>query len=162
MNPAKSVLGLRPMRWWDIDTVHDIEERAFAETAWSSETFWSELAGVPQTRQYVVAVDGEQIVGYAGLMAVGPEADVQTLAVASEYQRQGVGAQLLESLIDEAKRRGCSHITLEVAATSEPAQRLYLRRGFEVVARRSGYYGPGVDALIMRLRPRNEPEELVP
>ena len=152
-------LGLRPMRWWDVDAVQDIEERAFAETAWSSETFWSELAGVPLTRYYVVAVSSERIVGYAGLMAVGPEADVQTLAVASDARRQGVGSQLLESLIDEARHRGCSRLSLEVAATSELAQRLYLRRGFEVVARRSGYYGPRVDALIMRLRLRNEPEE---
>jgi ribosomal-protein-alanine N-acetyltransferase len=147
------------MRWWDIDSAHRVEERAFAETAWSPETFWSELAGVPQTRHYVVAAIGGQIVGYAGVMAVGPEADVQTLAVTSEYQRQGVGTQLLETLIDEATLRGCSRLTLEVAATSASAQRLYLRRGFEVIARRSGYYGPGADALIMRLRLRSDQRE---
>jgi ribosomal-protein-alanine N-acetyltransferase len=145
-------LVLRPMRWWDIDSVHGLEERAFAETAWSPETFWSELAGVPDTRHYVVATSGEGIIGYAGLMAVGPEADVQTLAVASDHRRQGVGTQLLDALIDEAKHRGCSRLTLEVAAASEPAKGLYLRRGFEVISRRSGYYGPGADAVIMRLR----------
>lgn len=153
---------LRPMRWWDIDAVHALEERAFMETAWSPETFWSELAGVPESRLYVVAACGERIVGYAGLMAVGSDADVQTLTVAAENQRQGVGAQLLASLIDEAKRRGCSRLTLEVAALNEPAQRLYLRQGFEVIARRSGYYGEGADAMIMRLRLLAEPGHLAP
>ncbi|MCZ3388750.1 MAG: ribosomal protein S18-alanine N-acetyltransferase [Actinomycetia bacterium] len=162
MNVTRTDRLLRRMRWWDIDAVHALEERVFAETAWSRETFWSELAGVPQTRHYVVVASGEPIVGYAGLMAIGPDADVQTLAVASDYQRQGVGAQLLDSLIDEAKLRCCSRLTLEVAAASEPARRLYLRRGFEVIARRSGYYGPGADALIMRLRVRSEPEESAP
>ncbi len=153
---------LRPMRWWDIDAVHALEEQAFTETAWSPETFWSELAGVPESRLYVVAASGERIVGYAGLMAVGSDADVQTLTVAAENQRQGVGAQLLASLIDEAKCRGCSRLTLEVAASNEPAQRLYLRQGFEVIARRSGYYGEGADAMIMRLRLLAEPGQLAP
>ncbi len=149
------------MRWWDVEQVHAIEEDAFPETAWSVEVFWSELAGVPATRHYVVADSGGQVVGFAGLMSIGSEADVQTLAVAAEHRCQGVGAKLLDALLDNAEHRGCSRVTLEVAATSEAAQRLYLLRGFEVIARRSGYYGPGADALIMRLplRRSDQPEE---
>jgi ribosomal-protein-alanine N-acetyltransferase len=157
---------VRQMRWWDIEHVHVLEEQAFPETSWSAETFWSELAGVPAARHYVVAEIGHQVVGYAGLMTFGAEADIQTLAVAAESQRQGVGSRLLDVLLAEAQGRGCSRVTLEVSAVSEPAQRLYLRRGFEVIARRSGYYGPGADALIMRLRLRlrrsDEPEESAP
>lgn len=145
---------VREMRWPDIDQTHRIEVRAFPQTAWSVETFWSELAGVPATRHYVVAETSSNVVGYAGLMAVGADADVQTLAVAPEFLRRGVGGRLLHALVDEAQRRACSRITLEVAATSEPAQQLYLHHGFEVIARRSGYYGPGADALIMRRRLR--------
>ncbi|MCZ3386871.1 MAG: ribosomal protein S18-alanine N-acetyltransferase [Actinomycetia bacterium] len=148
------------MRWWDVGQVHDVEARAFPKTAWSAETFWSELAGVPATRHYVVAETNGQIVGFAGLMAIGADADVQTLAVDAVGQRQGVGRRLLDALLGEADLRGCTRVTLEVAATSEAAQRLYLRRGFAVIARRSSYYGPGADALIMRirLRPDSEPE----
>ncbi len=152
---------VRQMRWWDIEHVHVLEEQAFPETSWSAETFWSELAGVPAARHYVVAEIGHHVVGYAGLMTFGAEADIQTLAVAAESQRQGVGAGLLDVLLAEAQRRGGSRVTLEVSASRVMAQRLYLRRGFEVIARRSGYYGPGADALIMRLRLRrsDEPEE---
>lgn len=147
-----TALTVRPMRWWDIASVHAIEELAFPDTAWSAETFWSELAGVPATRHYLVAELGMQIVGYSGLMAVGSEADVQTIAVAPDARRRGVGTMLLDALLDEAVRRGCSQVTLEVAASSEDARRLYAGRGFEVVAHRSGYYGPGADAIVMRLR----------
>lgn len=162
--PTTPAVVVRRMRWWDIEHVHLLETRSFPETPWSAESFWSELAGVPAVRHYVVAETHSQIVGYAGLMAIGAEADVQTLAVAAGSRRQGIGARLLDALLAEAARRRCSRVTLEVSAGSEPAQRLYLRRGFEVIARRSSYYGPGVDALIMRrrLEPAGGPEELLP
>jgi ribosomal-protein-alanine N-acetyltransferase len=140
------------MRWWDVVAVHAIEEQAFPDTAWSVEAFWSELAGVPATRHYLVAERGTQIVGYAGLMAVGSEADVQTVAVAPDARRHGIGTLLLDALLDEAGRRGCSRVTLEVAAAGEDARRLYASRGFEAIAQRTGYYGPGADAVVMRLR----------
>ncbi len=140
------------MRWWDIARVHAVEVGAFPGTAWSVETFWSELARVPETRAYVVAHSGDRVAGYAGLMAIGPDADVQTIAVAPAFRRCGLGSRLLDDLLLEAARRGCSRVTLEVAASNEDAQRLYRRRGFSVLSRRSGYYGPGADALIMRLR----------
>ncbi len=151
---------LRQMHWWDIEQVHELETSVFPDVPWSAETFWSELAGVPAARYYLVAESHGQVVGYAGLMAIGDEADVQTLAVAKGRQGHGLGALLLDALLTEATRRGCTRITLEVSAQSDSAQRLYQRQGFKVIARRSNYYGPGVDALIMRRRlgPRPTPE----
>ena len=143
---------LRPMRWWDIPAVHALEQRAFPESAWSQETFWAELSGVPDTRYYLVATRDESVVGYAGLMAVRHEADVQTLAVAPSVRGTGQGARLLDALLDEARRRHCSRISLEVSSAANAARHLYLTRGFEVVGRRSGYYGNGLDALVMQRR----------
>ena len=40
----------------------------------------------------------------------------------------------------------------EVAADNEAAQSLYTRKGFRSLARRTGYYGPGQDAVVMRRR----------
>jgi ribosomal-protein-alanine N-acetyltransferase len=141
---------IHAMRWWDIPGVHAIDTNAFPRTAWTVEMFWSELAGVPETRWYVIAENEDGIVGYAGLMAVGPDADVQTLAVAPSARHSGLGRRLLEELIDEAARRGSTRIFLEVAADNEAAQRLYLHNGFEVTARRRDYYAPGLDAVMMR------------
>jgi len=138
------------MRWWDVAAVHEIESRVFPNSAWSLELFWSELAGVPETRCYVVAEDHGTIVGYAGLMAVAPDADVQTIAVAAPSQRQGVGQLLLSELLGEAERRGSTRIFLEVAADNSSAQQLYTRNGFEVASRRRNYYAPGRDAVVMQ------------
>jgi ribosomal-protein-alanine N-acetyltransferase len=145
------VIDVRPMRWPDIERVHRIELECFPDTAWSKEAFWAELARSPHTRAYWVAEHGDELVGYVGLMAVPPDADIQTLAVDGSHRRRGVGSRLLAAAVAEAEHRGCGSLMLEVAASNTAAQRLYERRGFEPLARRSSYYGPGRDALVMRM-----------
>jgi ribosomal-protein-alanine N-acetyltransferase len=143
---------LRPMRWWDLEVAVALERGLFADP-WSPETFWSELAGVPDSRQYLVAEDGDQVVGYAGLFATRHQADVQTIAVAPAQQGSGLGGVLLEALIAEASRRGCAEVLLEVRVDNMAARRLYERFGFEQISVRRGYYQPGgVDGLVLRLR----------
>ena len=155
MNAAPPVT-LRRMRWWDVEALLPLEAELFGGLAWSAETFWSELAA--PGRWYVVAVDGEGaesvLLGYAGLAASGPEADVQTIAVSRPAQGRGVGAALLDGIVGEAAARGSSSLLLEVRADNEPAIALYTGHGFERIAVRRGYYQPGnIDAHIMRLRP---------
>jgi ribosomal-protein-alanine N-acetyltransferase len=151
-------VALRPMRWWDIEAILPLERELFRYDPWSAEQFWSELAGVPATRWYVVAEDAGEVVGYAGLATAGEEADVQTLAVCRSRQRTGVGSALLDALLAEAARRGCRRVFLEVRADNAAAIALYERRGFERVALRRAYYADGADALVMRGRiPPREP-----
>jgi len=142
---------LRPMRWWDVAAAAEIERAVFA-APWSEAGFWSELAGVPQRRYYVVATDASGIVGYAGLSVVGRDGDVQTIAVRADRQGCGLGGELLGELLDEARRRHCSQVLLEVAVDNRSATALYAGRGFERLSVRRGYYGPGRDAVVMRLR----------
>jgi len=146
------------MRWWDLPAVLELEHELFGPSAWTAEIFWSELAH-PETRWYVVAVGDNdagapELIGYAGLLVPGSEADVQTVAVAPGAQRRGVGAILVESLIEQARRRGAGALLLEVRADNQPAIRLYQAHGFEQIAIRRRYYQPeDVDASVMRLRP---------
>jgi ribosomal-protein-alanine N-acetyltransferase len=141
------------MRWWDIEALMPLEQELFGDTAWTAEMFWSELAH-PETRWYVVAEDESQALGYAGLLAPGLEADVQTVAVAPSAQGRGVGRMLLDALVEQAQERAATSLLLEVRADNERAIDLYARRGFERIAIRQRYYQPGdIDAWIMRLRP---------
>jgi [ribosomal protein S18]-alanine N-acetyltransferase len=142
------------MRWWDVeDGVLALERELFGSSAWTPETFWAELAH-PRTRWYVVAQEGERLVGYAGLMVPGPEADVQTVAVSPSVQGRGVGGMLLDALIRQARDRGATTLLLEVRADNPAAIALYRGRGFERIAIRRRYYQPeDVDAWVMRLRP---------
>jgi ribosomal-protein-alanine N-acetyltransferase len=140
------------MRWWQTDRVLAIERVVFASSAWSSEQLLAELAGVPGTRHYVVAIDDEDVVGYAGMAVNGDTADVMTVAVATERQRQGAGRALVEALLAHAGSRGVQEVFLEVLVENEPAIGLYSALGFDRIARRRDYYGPGADGLVMRLR----------
>ncbi|TXR58212.1 ribosomal protein S18-alanine N-acetyltransferase [Quadrisphaera setariae] len=146
------------MRWWDVEPLLPVEAELFGASAWSAETFWSELAAPGRT--YLVAVEDDDdgvrdraLLGYAGLALAGPDADVQTLAVAPHAQRRGVGGLLLDALVRAARDGGASAVLLEVRADNAPAQALYAARGFERIGVRRRYYQPeDVDALVLRLR----------
>ena len=144
-------ITLREMRWWDIEPVMQLERVLFVDDAWTDTMFWSELAE-QESRHYVVAdVDGG-IVGYAGLCAYpSGDAYVQTIGVAPDQRRAGIGTALLADLLDAAKRAGSTHVDLEVRDGNDDAIRLYERNGFRRIGVRRGYYQPsGADAVVMR------------
>jgi ribosomal-protein-alanine N-acetyltransferase len=142
------MIDVEPMRWWHIAAVHRLESVLFPGDPWSLEQFWQELA--QQTRYYIVAMDHGEVVGYAGLFALGPDADVQTIAVRADRQGTGTGARLLQELLAGAASRGAGHILLEVRSDNLRALRLYERHGFEQISVRRRYYPDGGDALVMR------------
>ena len=147
----------------DLPAVRRLDRELFPEDPWSVEMFQGELADQPRTRHYVVATEavarradtagdsaGDEIVGYAGLAAVGDQGDVQTIGVRADRQGSGIGAALLTELLDEAARRRCDAVFLEVRADNERARALYERFGFVEVSVRKRYYQPsGVDAIVM-------------
>ncbi|MEJ5944395.1 ribosomal protein S18-alanine N-acetyltransferase [Pseudokineococcus basanitobsidens] len=150
---GSSAPPLRTLRWWDVADVAALEAQVFGPTAWSAETFWSELAA--DGRAYWCARDADGVLlGYAGVAAAGPDADVQTVATAPAARGRGLGDALLRACEQHAERAGAAALLLEVDATNAAARRLYARHGFELLARRRDYYGSGADALVLRRRPR--------
>jgi [ribosomal protein S18]-alanine N-acetyltransferase len=144
-----SAATLRQMTEDDLPAVMRIERSTFPFDAWSEGMLRGELADQPRTRHYIVAVAGEEIVGYAGLAAAGDQADVQTIAVSAPMQRVGVGSAMLKELLAEAVRRGATAVFLEVRADNPPAQAMYERFGFERIGLRRDYYDDGTDAVMM-------------
>ncbi|HMH90535.1 MAG TPA: ribosomal protein S18-alanine N-acetyltransferase [Streptosporangiaceae bacterium] len=144
---------LRAMTTADLDVILALELEAFGEEAWSRPMLEGELQQQPASRHYLVAQDGDgTVIGYAGLLAAGTQADVVTIAVSRDRQRRGAGSALLEALLAEARRRRCTEVFLEVRVDNLTAQQLHTARGFEQVGVRHGYYQPsGADALVMRL-----------
>ena len=142
------MIRIEGFRWWHITDVLPIEEDLFGAEKWSPAMFWNELA---QRHHYLVALDDDEVVGYAGLSVVDQdESWVQNIAVRRDVQKRGVGRALLEALLAEAARRGVRKTLLEVAVDNAPAQRLYATYDFEPVGVRRGYYQPSnTDALVM-------------
>jgi ribosomal-protein-alanine N-acetyltransferase len=88
--------------------------------------------------------------GHGGFWLMYDEAHISTLAVRTEWRRQGLGELLLLTLLDEASRLDASRATLEVRVSNLAAQALYAKYGFEQVGRRKAYYNDNQeDALIL-------------
>lgn len=138
----------------DASDMHQLEVKLFPHDAWSKDIIDSELAH-PDS-YYLVLRDGQsqRLVGYGGLRAsavVGGQGDIQTMAVDTTYQGQGLGQKLLDALLIEAWQRKVDEVFLEVRADNEVAKSLYDRAGFREIARRPGYYQPGsIDAIVMQ------------
>lgn len=142
-------VAVRPMTTVDLPEVVELEQAVFGDEAWTAQMLVGELE--LGSRYYLVAVEDDRIVGYGGLLGAGDQGDVVTLAVAVSHWGHGIGSTLLEALMAEAARRGCTELFLEVRTDNIRAQQLYRRYGFTEVGVRRGYYQPsGADALVMR------------
>ncbi len=99
---------------------------------------------------YFVAMEGEKVIGYAGMWHVVTEGHITNVAVAEEYRGRGVGAQLMEALIGAAEEKEMIGMTLEVRIGNAPAQKLYHKYGFRPEGFRKNYYpDTHEDAVIM-------------
>jgi [ribosomal protein S18]-alanine N-acetyltransferase len=150
--PPRASATLRKMTSADMAGIMALEQELFPEDAWTPQMFAAEFAQPPSRRLYLVAEDGNTLIGYAGMMFTGgTQADVVTLAVHPARWGEGTGTALLTALVDEAEKRGYEEVLLEVREDNPRARRLYLRHGFTDIGIRRGYYQPsGVDAVVMR------------
>ena len=135
------------MRPEDADAVEEVEKASFS-MPWSRKSFWEEAAN--ERTYYLLALDGDKVVGYAGTWILDDEAQITNVAVAPERRGQKVGTRLMEELIREAKNRGATRMTLEVRPSNTAALALYKRFGFKDCGHRPHYYlDNGEDAVIM-------------
>lgn len=116
---------------------------------WSEKSIASELNN--PLSLWLVALDGETVVGYVGSQSVMGETDMMNLAVSPDYRRQGIGEQLVEELIRQLQEQQNRCLSLEVRSSNLPARKLYEKMGFFLVGLRKNYYrNPKEDALIMK------------
>jgi len=135
----------------DLDAIWEIESTVFGAEAWSRTMMREELTA--EHRVYLALVDEHgTVLGYGGLLAVGVDGDIQTIAVAPEARGAGHGRTMMNALLDAAEDRGVGEVFLEVRADNPTARALYVSLGFAEIAVRPRYYQPeGVDAVVMCL-----------
>jgi len=149
------------MRQDDLDTVMTIEALAYAYP-WTRGNFADSLEAGYDAQ---VWEQEQQIYAYH-LILHAPDVDhILNFCVARTYQRQGLGARLLDCLLLSLRDRGSDAVVLEVRPSNLAAIRLYERAGFARIGLRRGYYpaarGQREDAIVMRrdLTPRPGPIE---
>lgn len=147
------MISIREAISLDLPVLVSMERLLFTDAPWSMGQFKEEFKGVPKTRYFLVATDEQdQIVGYAAVLVVAPgvEADVLTVAVLPDFTRQGIASQFMSELEKWSFSKQAPAMMLEVGVNNVNAIALYEKLGYENISIRKGYYGPGLDALVMR------------
>lgn len=139
---------IRKMMFHDIEQVLEVERISFPNP-WAKNAFEAELHD-NLFAHYFVAVQGETVVGYAGMWMVLDEAHVTNIAVHPAFRGLNYGKRLTQELIIQAFKLGANRITLEVRVSNLVARNLYKGLGFREVGVRKGYYSDNnEDAIIM-------------
>lgn len=136
--------------------IHAIEMECFSDP-WSTQSILSQLPD--GNHVFLVALDGENVVGYVGMMNVLDEGYISNVAVTGAYRRQKIADALIDELIVRANALQLSFVTLEVRERNEPAKALYAKHGFEIVGVRKGYYSkPKENAILMTVYLKGDKE----
>ena len=139
-------IEVMPMAAAHIAQIAEIEERCFS-TPWSAAALAEELDNPHAV--FLVAADGEQVLGYAGMHHIGDEGYIDNVAVAPEARRQGVARLLMAALESYGREHALYRLTLEVRASNAAAIALYKGAGYVCDGVRPNFYRkPTEDAAI--------------
>ena len=144
---------LRSMTESDIDAIHALEVSTNPHP-WTPGIIRNCLT--TGDRCWVLE-QGDKLAGYTVTMFAVGEGHLQNIAIAPDFQRQGLGQKLMSFITDDLKGLGAEVIFLEVRASNHKAIELYLKNDFTEVGRRNNYYpcyypcakGGREDALVM-------------
>jgi len=131
-----------------IDDIYGIELDSFS-IPWSKDSLEKD-AIENKMSIYLVALEDEKVVGYAGMWHVVTEGHITNVAVSPDFRRRGIADMLLTELTNIAVKKEMIGITLEVRMNNVAAQGLYLKHGYKVEGIRKNYYSDTKeDAIIM-------------
>lgn len=150
------MIEIIPMTEAHLDGVMELEEATFS-IPWSRADFEREIRENAMAIYYVAAEEGK-ILGYAGMWHVVTEGHITNVGVLEEARRRGIGSMLMEKMMETAREKKMTGMTLEVRMGNAPAQALYHKFGFRAEGVRRNYYADTKeDAIIMwRYFPENE------
>ena len=141
---AVQILDVQPHH---LPQIEELEKQCFS-LPWTWEQLMSQLPD--DGHEFLAAEEDGKVLGYVGMMTVLDEGYISNVAVAPAFRRQGIADLLITELLDRARIRELSFVTLEVREHNEPAIALYRKHGFVPVGLRKNYYElPVENALLM-------------
>jgi len=121
---------LRPGVMSDVPAIWQIERAAFLPHWWHSQD--TLRRGLANAACVVVAEVEDRLVGYACGKVYLPVAHLDRIVVHPAYQNQGIGAQLLQDVLQSFCQAGVDCVLLNTQASNHTALHLYRRFGFRV------------------------------
>ena len=131
---------LRTMQAQDLKAVLEIE-RAAQLMPWGLLSFEEALSRDDSGNYHCRVVENEnKVVAFHILSAIEDEVHILNIVVSPQWQGQGLGHFLLNDIVDFTTGKQANKIFLEVRASNEVAQSLYLKWQFKQIAIRKNYY----------------------
>lgn len=143
------MIKIREMQLDDLEQVMTIEEANFS-VPWTETGFFTFL--LREDTLFLVAEEGEKILGYCGVVTVQDEGDITNVAVEKNSQNQGIGEKLLEEMFQRTQKAGVCRLFLEVRAGNAAALHLYEKMGFVQMGIRKNYYEQPVEDGVVMMR----------
>jgi GNAT superfamily N-acetyltransferase len=94
---------------------------------------FDEYLALPERVQTWVANDADVIVGMAGLLWEGGEATIEPVVVDRGSRGNGVGRRLIETAIEESRRRAATDVNIKPVARNASAIQAFHELGFRRV-----------------------------
>lgn len=140
-------IQVRRMEIEDILAVVHLELECFS-VPWSAVAL--EESCKEDIYSFFVALLEDKIIGYAGIYYTCEEGNITNVAVGEQWRTRGVATMLLENIFEDAARRKCKEIYLEVRASNKKAISLYEKMDFILLGIRKKFYEkPTEDALLL-------------
>lgn len=125
------------MNLTDLDCIKDILINDF-DNFWNYNILKEELKS--ENSHYIVSINENEIVGFAGIKIVMDEADIMNIVTKKSCRNKGIGTLLLENLISLSKKLQLASLSLEVNKENTTAIHLYKKFGFKNIGIRKNYY----------------------
>ncbi|HZB89097.1 MAG TPA: GNAT family N-acetyltransferase [Terracidiphilus sp.] len=144
---------IRPMTATDVDAVLVLAAGLKHAPQWPRAAYLAMLYAGAAQRRIALVCENETDGAVAGLIVASltpPEAELESISVAAEYQRCGVARRLFETAARQLRNAEVTEVRLEVRPSNAAARGFYAALGFVEAGRRAGYYAnPVEDALVL-------------
>lgn len=139
---------IEPLIKDEIPAIVEIEQHTFSNP-WAVSQF-EEYLGKENKSILVAKADGHPA-GYIIFEHVMDEGHISNLAVREKFRGRGIGRELVEFVLEEAKNIKIKWIELEVRESNKTARSFYSKYGFKEVRYRKEYYNKPVEnAVVLR------------
>ena len=128
------MVEIKLLRATDADVLHNVAEDVFDDPIVEASS--KEFVNDPRHR-IVVALDDRLVVGFVSAVIYihpdkpAPELWINEIGVTPPYHNQGIGKRLMQAILEEGRKAGCSEAWVLTDRDNHPAMAMYKAVGGE-------------------------------
>lgn len=135
------------MKKEDIAQAMLIQQGNFID-AWNEKNFLYDL-NQNTFATVLVIEDNQKIIGFIDYWIMFEQATINNFFIKKDRQRQGLGSQIINEVLDNLIKKGVHQVSLEVRVSNIIAKKFYEKFDFKQILIKPAYYYDGEDACFM-------------